>query len=137
MEIKNVYEEIIATSAGIKSHGFLTKPVIEEMEEAAKSYPHLEVLLNLYDDSEDPNLNTWTDVEGMGYGWLWNKHPEEKWHEELLHHAVKSTSELLHLIGPTYFLSYEEEANVVYHFVSFDESRKDIIVTMSQEELFY
>lgn len=24
-----------------------------------------------YDDPDNPNLNNWIDVEGIGYGWLW------------------------------------------------------------------
>ena len=33
---------------------------------------YIEVKEYLYDDESDPELNTWVDIEGIGYGWIWN-----------------------------------------------------------------
>ena len=29
-----------------------------------------------YDDPDNPNLNNWIDVEGIGYGWLWAQYKD-------------------------------------------------------------
>lgn len=32
---------------------------------------YIDVMDYLYDDESNPGLNTWVDVEGIGYGWIW------------------------------------------------------------------
>lgn len=32
---------------------------------------YIDVKEYLYDDKSDPELNTWVDVEGIEYGWIW------------------------------------------------------------------
>lgn len=36
-----------------------------------KKYKYIEVAEFWYDDENDPELNTWLNIEGIGYGWLW------------------------------------------------------------------
>lgn len=36
-----------------------------------RKYKYIDVYEYWYDDENDPDYNTWTDVEGMGYGWIW------------------------------------------------------------------
>lgn len=31
-----------------------------------------------YDDTDNPNINNWVDVEGIGYGWLWLNYKNSK-----------------------------------------------------------
>ena len=33
---------------------------------------YIEIKEYLYDDESDPKLNTCVDIEGIGYGWIWN-----------------------------------------------------------------
>ncbi len=35
-----------------------------------KKHKYIEVCKFWYDDEENPDENTWVDVEGIGYGWL-------------------------------------------------------------------
>lgn len=32
---------------------------------------YIDVMDYLYDNESNPELNTWVDVEGIGYGWIW------------------------------------------------------------------
>ena len=32
---------------------------------------YIDVKEYLYDDESNPDLNTWVDIEGIGYGWIW------------------------------------------------------------------
>lgn len=36
-----------------------------------KYFKYLEISHYWYDDEENSDLNNWSDVEGIGYGWLW------------------------------------------------------------------
>lgn len=36
-----------------------------------RKYKYIDVCEYWYDDKNDPDYNTWVDVEGMGYGWIW------------------------------------------------------------------
>lgn len=36
-----------------------------------KKYKYIEVEHYWYEDEDRPEHNTWIDVEGVGYGWLW------------------------------------------------------------------
>lgn len=36
-----------------------------------KKYKYIEVCEFWYDETEYPDLNTWIDIEGIGYGWIW------------------------------------------------------------------
>ena len=36
-----------------------------------KKAKYLDVYEYWYDDPENPDINIWIDIEGMGYGWLW------------------------------------------------------------------
>lgn len=36
-----------------------------------KKYKYIEVTHYWYEDENRPEHNTWIDVEGIGYGWLW------------------------------------------------------------------
>lgn len=35
-----------------------------------KKYKYIEICHFWYDDKENPDINTWIDVEGIGFGWL-------------------------------------------------------------------
>ena len=36
-----------------------------------KQLRYIEICEFWFDNDKDPNFNTWIDVEGIGYGWLW------------------------------------------------------------------
>lgn len=54
----NEFHPIICTKNKISYGEILTPKYIE-----VKDY--------IYDDEKDTELNTWVDIEGIGYGWLW------------------------------------------------------------------
>lgn len=36
-----------------------------------RKYKYIEICEFWYDDPKYPDLNTWIDIEGIGYGWIW------------------------------------------------------------------
>ena len=64
----------------------------------------------------DPNLNTWIDVEGIGYGWLWCQNNLRKHFSFLQRKAVrKKAMDLLNSVKKeTKILFYE--ADKIYHY---------------------
>ncbi len=42
-------------------------------------YPYIEADIDWYDDPEHPDICTWKDIEGIGYGWLWYGEPKREW----------------------------------------------------------
>lgn len=49
------------------------KPKIpnKTMKKYMNSFKYIEVQELWYDDFDHPHKNTWTDIEGIGYGWIW------------------------------------------------------------------
>lgn len=49
------------------------KPKISNktMKKYLNSFKYIDVTEFWYDDISCPNRNTWVDVEGIGYGWIW------------------------------------------------------------------
>lgn len=41
------------------------------MKKYLNSFKYIEVQELLYDDFDNPHVNTWIDIEGIGYGWIW------------------------------------------------------------------
>ena len=41
-------------------------------------FKFVEVQIHWYDNEKNPNENTWVDVEGIGYGWMWLNHKDSK-----------------------------------------------------------
>lgn len=48
----------------------LTKKDLK-LSKIIKKYKYIEVYEFWYDDADYPDLNTWIDIEGIGYGWIW------------------------------------------------------------------
>lgn len=48
------------------------------MSKILKQYKYIDVLTYWYDNEDDPELNNWIDVEGIGYGWLWCGYPKSE-----------------------------------------------------------
>ncbi|WP_080845677.1 hypothetical protein [Cytobacillus gottheilii] len=106
-------------------------------------YEHIEIVTNFYDDERNPFRCNWTDVEGMGYGWVWMQYEEKDWHKmmgKLVQHETKS---LLKVMDDTLYFVYEKKKAKTYHFVTMGRFvtkggwREDTIITLSNEELFY
>ena len=41
------------------------------MKKCLNLFKYIDTYEFWYDDPDNPNLNNWIDVEGIGYGWLW------------------------------------------------------------------
>jgi hypothetical protein len=97
---------------------------------------HMEFRYEWYDDKDDPETNTWVDVEGEGYGWLWINKPEEEWHsllrDQLLDFIDKKNIELNEKV---IVAAYDNK--IVYHFIERETLLRDVIFTFSDEEIHY
>lgn len=50
---------------------------------------YIDVMDYLYDDESNPGLNTWVDVEGIGYGWIWCLNKIRRKFETLQRRAIR------------------------------------------------
>ena len=84
-----------------------------------KKYKYIDICEFWYDESSDPNLNTWIDVEGIGYGWLWCKNNLRKHFSFLQRNVIrKRTMDLLNSIKEeTKILCYEADEIYYYGFM--------------------
>ena len=146
MNKSEIVNKVLSTVKNVTKHGQLTEKVLMELKMMTSLYGYIEVVTNYYSEEGRPDFNNWVDVEGMGYGWAWMKYEEyeeneEKWHEmmyEMMCKMVANESEwLLQDMDDTYYLVYENEGEKKYHFINFNGYRSDIIITLSNEELFY
>lgn len=126
----------------------LNEETIEALMYHLDHHRFVEARHHWYLDEEDPLNVCWLDIEGMGYGWVWNDgindpETEESRHKNSvkehilsqLHQRLEYASEVLVVIGL-------EEKGIVYHFVSIDFEddhgyRNDLVVRCSQEELYF
>ena len=45
--------------------------IIDDLLKNLSKAKYVEQIDYWYDDEENPTLNTWCDIEGIGYGWIW------------------------------------------------------------------
>lgn len=43
-----------------------------------RQFEYVDTCYYWFDDDENPNINNWIDVEGIGYGWLWLSYKNSK-----------------------------------------------------------
>lgn len=128
--------------------GVLNEHTIDALMYHLDHHRFVEARHHLYHDENDPLNVCWVDVEGMGYGWVWNDgindpETEESRHKKSvkghilsqLRQRLEHGSEVLVVVGV-------EEKGIVYHFVSIDFEdahgfRDDMVVRCSQKELYF
>lgn len=60
--------------AGIVKHKIPNKL----MKKYINQFKYIDTYKLWHDNPDNPNFNTWIDIEGIGYGWLWLNHKNSK-----------------------------------------------------------
>lgn len=119
----------------------VNRDILYELLITCKGTKHMEERTLLYDDEENPDTNTWEDVEGEGYGWLWlqEEDNEEKWHdllklslEEYICHREKNLGK-----RKEYVIVVKSYTQIIYHFIEREYSECDTVFTFSDDDIFY
>ncbi len=137
MNKKNVIQDFINSTTNIIKLGKLNEKVLLRLKMDTSLYDYIEVVTNYFDDEDRPNLNTWQDAEGMGYGWRWRQYEEKDWHKMMGKIVSEECEGLLDNIDNISFFIYKKDDCKVYHFISQGEYRVDTVVTLSNEEIWF
>lgn len=117
----------------------VTESILSNMLEKCDNTKHMEERREYYDDEEDLAHNTWIDVEGEGYGWIWSDKPKEEWHtllRNLLLEFIKRKESQIDE-ADEYVVIVETNNTTIYHFVERESSLRDTIYTFSDDEIDY
>lgn len=103
------------------------------MKRYINQFKYIDTYIYWYDDEQQPNTNTWLDIEGIGYGWLWLVYKQS---EKLQRKAVIKEAMKLYKIG-TNKICMQKENDVISIF--FESKYKDAIlkIRVSNKELHY
>lgn len=72
-------------------HGrFIDKIPNKTMKKLLRQFHHIDIYEFYYDNKHNPDYNTWMEIEGMGYGWIWCKYKNRKFKEKLKHNKLKN-----------------------------------------------
>lgn len=139
-KIKTAYTKQLREVVDVVNSGILTEELTKEIKENIKSHKYLEHVTDYYDDPTDPEHNNWTDVEGFGYGWLWDKHDEKDWHRMMSEEINTSLLSLEDNIGKSYYIMQEIDDGLCYWIItwnnlSYSDCRVDEIIRMSNKGL--
>lgn len=131
--INKIIEHIVPENNRIIKYGQLDEKIILELKMTTSLYDYIELVINYYDDEENPYYISWVDIEGMGYGWAWMQHEERDWHK-MMSKLVSYESDLLDMSNTLYFV-YDNDDIKTYHFVTIGEYRQDVLVGFSNKEI--
>lgn len=103
------------------------------MKKYINQFKYIDTYIYWYDDEQQPNTNTWLDIEGIGYGWLWLIYKQS---EKLQRKAVIKEAMKLYKIG-TNKICMQKENDVISIFL--ESKYKDAIlkIRVSNKELHY
>lgn len=137
--METILNHILSPNDKIIKYGRLDEKVLLELKMTTSLYEHIEIVINYYDDDEDrPYCNTWTDVEGMGYGWAWCNYEEKDWHKMMSNLVSREAESLLKNMDDLLYFVYENEKVKTYHFIEVDGVyRNDVLIGFSNDEMFY
>jgi hypothetical protein len=137
--VDKILEHILSPNDKIIKYGQLDEKVLLELKMTTSLYSDIDIITNYYDDERMPYINNWTDVEGMGYGWVWLNHEEKDWHKMMGKLVSDEADSLLLDMDDTLYFVYEDESVKTYHFVYLGKGsyRQDVLIRFSNEELFY
>lgn len=138
MNKQTLVQEIVTTTPNVIKHGKLNEKILLELKMMTSLYEYIEVVTNYFDDVKRPNFNNWTDVEGMGYGWIWMNYEEKNWHKMMGRIVADECNYLLTCMQDVYYMVYENERCKTYHFININPyGRTDILVGLSNEEIWF
>ena len=133
--MEKILKHILRPGDKIIKYGQVDEKVLMELKMTTSLYDFIEIVTNYFDDDERPYFNTWTDVEGMGYGWAWLRYEEKDWHK-MMGRLVSETADQLSLaVDRTLYFVYENEKVKTFHFVSLGDWREDVLIGFSKEEI--
>ena len=118
-----------------KCGAFICKRCDAEIPNIRK-YKYIDVTEFWYDDENDPDYNTWVDVEGMGYGWIWCANRLRKHCKFLQRRAVRKFAQRLmelFLLEDRLVLTYKSDGAECFGFMI--EDRCYVAVRVSNKEL--
>lgn len=129
--------EYLPFNSKILQHGKLNEQVLLGLKMTTSLYQYIQVVINFYEDKNNPRRITWSDVEGMGYGWRWADYPEEKWHNMMSKIVSEESNKINKELSEINYLIYQNGEEKVFHFISERSDKKETIVTFSNKELNY
>lgn len=85
-----------------------------------KKFPYIQVADYWFDNPDDPDENNWIDVEGMGYGWIWDANWFRRRSKFLQRRAIRKLAYGRIDITPTYscvFVDNTNKGEYIYGFM--------------------
>lgn len=135
--MQKILDHILPENTTLIKYGQLDDKVLLELKMTTSLYDYIQVITNYYDDDERPYINSWTDIEGFGYGWLWMNHDEKDWHREFSKFVGREADRLIDDMDNTLYFIYEDHKVKTFHFVSLNRWREDTIIDFSNEEMYW
>lgn len=135
--MEKILNHVLSQDDRIIKYGQLDEKILIELKMATSLYDYIEIVTNYYDDDYMPYVNNWTDVEGMGYGWAWMRHEEKDWHKMMGRLVLNEVESLLKVMDDTLYFVYENEAAKTYHFITIEDTREDVLVSLSNTEIYF
>ena len=104
-----------------------------------KKKKYIEVCTYWYDDENNPEFNTWIDVEGIGYGWMWCANKIRSKFEFLQRRAIKKyVKNILKTIEDEDIAIFYYSKNIfIYGFIPKYNPDIYIQIRLSNEELYF
>lgn len=111
----------------------------KEIKIPVKKYKYIEVCTYYYDSEDNPELNTWIDVEGIGYGWLWCDNKLRSKFEFLQRRAIRKFAlGLLKIItNDTEIISFNNDSVYIYGYIPDENPTVYIQIRLSDKELYF
>ena len=131
MNLVKIIDELKLQKCG----AFICKRCDAEIPNIRK-YKYIDVTEFWYDDENDPDYNTWVDVEGMGYGWIWCGNRFREHCKFLQRRAVRKFAQRLmelFLREDSLVLTYKSDGAECFGFMI--EDRCYVAVRVSDKEL--
>ncbi len=93
-------------------------------------YKYIDFRILWYDDPDNPDENTWLDIEGIGYGWLW------------INRTIKEQKKVIKQLTKDYYHNRKNKNVYIIHNktniqIYFDQRAEDAIcvLTLSNEQI--
>lgn len=120
---------------------FLHKSELGFIRRKIKKHKYIDICSFWYDDKKNPKLNTWVDVEGIGYGWIWCTNKLRRKSMILQRRAVRqiALNSLKNMKKDNLIIMYskfEEEYKILY-FGFMHGTNEYVQIRLCNEELSY
>ncbi len=110
-----------------------------EIKIPVKKYKYIEVCIYYYDSEDNPELNTWIDVEGIGYGWIWCGNKLRSKFEFLQRRAIRKFAlGLLKIItNDTEIISFNNDGVYIYGYIPDENPTVYTQIRLSDKTLYF